>query len=164
MKKIGIVLLLIIMVVTLTACEKKNDNKGNNTSTEGHLHCERVGVINDESSAEMSYEIYYTNDIINRIESVEKVTSPSRNTLDTYENSYRTIHSYYEDVEYYETEVVRTDNTVSSYIKIDYDHVDINKLIEIEGTETNIFDENNKPSLTKYKELAKKAGAKCSNA
>jgi len=163
MKKIGIILVLIIMIFTVTACTKKENTKVVNDNT-GHLHCTRTGVINDESSAEMSYEIYYTGDTINRIESVEKVTSPSRNTLDTYEKSYRTIHSYYEDVEYYETEVVRTDNTVASYIKIDYDHVDINKLIEIEGTETNIFDENNKPSLTKYKELAKKAGAKCSNA
>ena len=163
MKKIGTILLLIIVIFSLTAC-KKNDKTKEVGNGEGHLHCERVGVINDESSAEMSYEIYYTGDIINKIESIEKVTSPSRNTLDTYENSYRTIHSYYEDVEYYETEVVRTEDTVTSYINIDYDHVNIAKLIEIEGTETNIFDENYKPSLTKYKDLAKQAGAKCSNA
>ena len=45
--------------------------------------------------------------------------------------------------------------------KIDYEKVDVSKLIALEGEEDNIY-ENNIPKLNKYLELGKKVGVTCS--
>ena len=159
MKKICIAILLGILVITMTACEQK---EGSNISTKGqiHEHCVRAGKTSDDSDVEMSYEVYYTGERINKIYSVERVNSTSQETLDLYEESYRKIHSYYKDIEYYKTEVIRTDETVTSIMDIDYDHINIKELEELEGTDDNIF-ENDIPKISKYKEFAEKFGVEC---
>ena len=168
MKKIGIAILVGILLITVSACDKTEENiqkgqiqkKENTQKGQIHEHCVRSGTTSDNSPVEMNYEIYYTGERLNRIYSVEKVNSTSQETLDLYEESYRKIHSYYEDIEYYETEIIRTDESVTSIMDIDYDHIDIQQLEKLEGTENNIF-ENHIPKISKYKELAEKAGVKC---
>ena len=166
MKKILMLLLIIVFLVSATACGKKEEKSSEKSSSgatvrEGiiHEHCTRTGKVDDNSSAEMSYEIYYTGEVLNRIESTERVTSTTQSVLDEYENAYRTIHSYYKDLKYYDTNIIRTDSSVTSKMSIDYDKIDLKKLIELEGEEDNIF-EDGKPMISKYKDLAKKLGVK----
>ena len=169
MKKLGLILIITVLLLTVTACEKENkpveNNKGNNTTTDKtqiHEHCVRAGNISDDnSSVDLSYEIYYTGEKLNRIESTEKVTSTNESVLNEYEQAYRTIHSYYEDVDYYYTEVIRKSDSVTSKMVIDYDHVDAAKLMAMEGTENNVFDENGVATIAKYREMAKKFGVSC---
>ena len=163
MKRIGLGIIMGILLITVTACDKEKTEIIPTTNTQKgqiHEHCVRIGHIDDESSADLSYEVYYTGDIINRIESTEKVTSTSSATLDTYEEAYRKIHSYYENIDHYDTNLIRTSNSVTSTMIIDYDKIDIAKLIELEGEENNIF-ENNQPKIDKYKEFSKKVGTTC---
>ncbi len=159
MKKIGCILLIGLFFVTACESHKVEDQSKTDTGMI-HEHCTRIGIIDDNSSADLQYEVYYTGDIINKIESLESVTSTDSEVLDTYEDAYRTIHSYYVDIDHYDTNLVRTDNKVTSTMIIDYDNIDIAALIELEGEEDNIF-ENNIPKMSKYKELAKKTGITC---
>ena len=89
-----------------------------------------------------------------------KVTLDDSSMLDTYEEAYKKVHSYYEGLDYYDTSVVRNNNTVTSTININYDEIDIDKLISIEGEEDNIFT-NKVPSVSKWLALGKKFGIKC---
>lgn len=149
---------MILLMVTLTACGKEEKNELENKMV--HEHCTRTGTIDENSSTDLSYEIYYTGDILNKVESTEKVISTSSETLEEYEEAYRKIHEYYKDLENFETKIDKTSNSVTSIMIIDYDHINIQELIDIEGEEDNIF-ENNVPKLSKWKKLAEKVGMEC---
>ena len=169
MKKLFLGLLIIVLLLSVTACDKKETSKKTTKEDEPtvekktgqiHEHCTRTGSIDSDSSAEMIYEIYYTGDVLNLINSTERVTSTKSEVLDEYEAAYRKIHSYYADIDHYDTEVIRTNSSVASKMTIDYDKIDLAKLIALEGEADNIF-ENGKPMISKYKELAKKMGVTC---
>ena len=154
----------------ITACDGNSNGGSNVTSSPSpspkslakgqiHEHCVRSGNIAD-GSTDLSYEIYYTGEVLNRIESTESVISSSPDVLDTYEEAYRTVHSYYKNVDYYYTEVVRQDNRVTSIIRIDYDHVDADTLLALEGENDNVY-ENKIAKISRFKDLAKKVGMTC---
>ena len=165
MKKYLIFIILFLAII-VTGCEKK-DNKEQvvingekvDTTKMIHEHCERAGSM-DGGELSLNYELYYTGEVLNLLKSEEKVISSSDEILTTYENAYRGIHEHYKGLEYYDTEVVRGDTTVTSTIIINYDKVSIPTLIQIEGAEDNIF-EDGVAKVAKWKELAKKFGTKC---
>ena len=166
MKKWKIIFVLFLAVFFMYGCEKKKEKEtvisnGEkvDTTTMVHEHCTRQGTM-DGGEAELKYDIYYTGDVLNILQAEEKVISSNDEVLNTYENAYRGIHEHYKGLEYYDTNVVRGDTTVTSTIVINYDKLSIPTLISIEGEEDNIF-ENGVPKVTKWKEFAKKLGTKC---
>ena len=153
--------------IVLCGCEKEKKEKTKvisngkvvDTSKMEHKHCTRNGSItNGEGS--FNYDIYYTGDTLNLLKSEEKVISSDSSVLDTYEKAYKEIAKYYTDFEYYDVNVVRGDTTVSNSIIINYDKIDVDKLIKLEGEEDSIF-VNKKASVSKWLEFAKKFGVKC---
>ncbi len=165
MKKTTIIICLLIVSVLLCGCEEKKENKvisnGQvvNTANMEHKHCTRNATA-DGAEVKLDYDIYYTGDVLNLLISKEEVISSSTDILNTYENAYKQIHSNYKELDYYETSVERGDTTVTSSITINYDKIDIDKLIDIEGEEDNIF-EKKVPKVSKWLELAKKFGTTC---
>ena len=165
MKKMCLIV-LIICLISLTGCVKDDetsvisDGKKVNTDKMQHKHCTRTASAKDDIEVSLNYDIYYTGDILNIVQSEEKVTSSKKENLDEYENSYKKISTYYENLQYYDMVVNRDEKTVSIKTTINYDKVDIGKLLDIEGEEDNII-ENGKAKLDKWLELAKKFGAKC---
>ena len=163
MKKISIIIVL-FLVILLCGCESKYNeiiinNKPVNTSKMEHKHCTREATL-DGGEVKLEYDIYYTGEVLNLLVSKEKIISSSEDILNTYEEAYKKIHLNYEKLENYDTSVVRGDTTVLSTISINYDKVDIDRLIEIEGEEDNIFI-NKVPKVDKWLELAKKFGTTC---
>ena len=124
-----------------------------------HEHCTRVGTL-DGGEVDLQYDIVYRGDRLLSFVGNEKVTSDDSSILDTYETSYKKINKNYEGINYYENKVTRTSNSVLSYTKIDYKHVDINRIIELEGADDNIFVDG-RASVEKWKEFTKKVGTKC---
>lgn len=169
MKKMFIILfvglLFVVACDSKKSVEPKNTTSPSPTSTETvskeqiHEHCVRDGSIKG-GSTDLSYEVYYTGDRLNRVESKETVISEQSSILDTYEEAYRTIHANYKDVDYYYTEVIREDDRVTSIIQIDYDHVDADTLLDLEGDENNVY-ENKIPKIAKFKVLGQKVGMIC---
>ena len=167
MKKLLIVLIVVSLFV-LTGCEDNEETKKTeiisngekvNTAKMEHKHCERQGTL-EGGEVSLQYEIYYTGEVLNLVKSEEKVISPNEEILDKYEEAYRGIHSHYTDLEYYDTEVIRGETAVTSLITINYDKIDIQQLLDIEGSEHNVV-ENGIPKVDKWLELAKKFGTKC---
>ena len=169
MKKSSIVFLLIISLFFFVGCENKNKKNSDDTishysdvdtSKMSHKHCTREATAGNDTDVYLTYELYYTGKYLNVLESVEKVVSTSNDTLDTYQNAYQTIHDHYKGLDYYNAFVDRGDTSVTSHIVIDYDHIDIDSLLEIEGEEDNII-VGGKARVDKWLELAKKFGTKC---
>ena len=145
-------LLIVFVLLLLCGCSK-------NTNLI-HEHCTRNGSI-ENGSVNLEYDLYSSNDVLLKLESNESVISDDSSVLDTYQDAYQKIHSYYKNLEYYHTKINRDDTSITSVIVIEYDKIDIDKLIEIEGEEDNIFD-GKTPKASKWKEFAKKVGTSCS--
>ena len=161
MKK-GLVIVLISLLF-LAGCEENNvveiDGEKVNTKEMVHEHCSRQGTL-EGGEVSLNYDIYYTGEILNIVRSIEKVSSTDSSILDDYEQAYKDIHAHYKNIKNYETEVIRTDDSVTSTILINYDKIDIQALIDLEGEEDNVF-ENKVPKVELWKSFAKKLGTTC---
>ena len=172
MKKNKFIKLSVMVFITLLlfGCEdtKKVENRevSNNSNTiinntgSGHKHCTREATAGSGIDVSLNYDLYYEGDNLNKLYSEERVTSESKDSLDTYENAYKKIHANYEGLEHYNTSVERDENSVTSKITIEYDQIDIDALLDIEGEKDNII-ENGKAKLSKWITLAEKFGTKC---
>ena len=144
MKKISIVILLLIITLCLCGCEKEKKievgNKTINVTNMGHKSCTRQGSV-ENGEASFHYDVYYKNDYITLLQSSEKVTSSSSSVLDEYESAYRQIASYYSGLDEYNQNVIRNSDSVENVIVINYSKLDMNKLIAIEGNESNLYEE-----------------------
>ena len=168
MKKSKILFVLFLSLL-LIGCGNSNKESSDvvisngdrvNTKKMEHKHCTRKGDAGTGVNVSLNYDIYYTGDILNLLVSEEKISSADDSVLTTYEDAYKGIQSNYIGLEYYDQEVSRGDTTVINKITINYDKIDIDKLIAIEGETDNIF-ENKVPKVDKWLELAKKFGTKC---
>ena len=161
-----VLLLVFLFSLFLVGCENESsvvsDGKKVDTSKMVHEHCTRAGTI-DDGDVSLNYDLYYTGEVLNILVGEEKVISPTQSVLDTYEQAYKDVHKRYEGLEYYDTEVVRGDNTVTSKVTINYDKINTQRLLSIEGSEDNIF-ENGVAKVEKWKALIKKFGGSCTAA
>ena len=164
MKKISIIVILFVFVTLITGCEEENKvvSNGENVSTANmeHKHCTRSGSGTSGITTELNYELYYTGDRLNILESTEKVIANKDSDLDQYQKAYEQINKYYNGLEYYDTEVIRGDTSVTRKTTINYDKINIKELLKIEGEEDNII-EKGETKVEKLIALTKKFGTKC---
>lgn len=162
-----IFILILVCTVFLTACSSKKEqtkveSNGEevNTSSMKHKKCTRSATAGSGIDVSLNYDLYYTGDILNILHSEEKVVATNESDLDTYEEAYKKIYKNYEGLKYYDAKVERGDTSVTSDLTINYDKIDIDALLSIEGEEDNII-ENGKAKVDKWITLAKKFGTKC---
>ena len=164
MKKISIIFITLAFILLITGCDDENEVVSNgktvNTANMEHKHCTRSASGTDGVTTELSYELYYTGDKLNILESTEKVIATKDSDLDTYQQAYEKIDSYYEGLEYYDQVVTRDENSVTNEITINYDKINMKKLLKIEGEEDNII-KDGKAKLDTWLSLAKKLGTTC---
>ncbi len=181
MKKLAIVLLIGLSLFVITGCEKKekkvkekageqeydiadvdmvvSDGKKVDTSKMKHKHCTRDGSL-DDGKANLYYDLYYNGNKLHLLRSVESVESEDSTVLDTYQEAYVNIHKKYEGLQYYDALVTKAATVVTSIMVINYDKIDMDALLKIEGEEDNII-ENGEAKVDKWLELASKFGTKC---
>ena len=158
MRKKWIILLLCIFL--LVGCKAQtNQNKKQDSNKMIHEHCVRTGTL-EGGEVSLQYDVYYTGEKLNLVFSEETVISSSEQVLNNYENAYRSIHQNYKDLKYYDTEIVRNTNSVTSKMTIHYDQIDLEQLLRIEGNEDNVV-EDGIAKIEKWKALAKRLGASC---
>ena len=126
----------------------------------GKLKCSQEAVAGEGIDVDLSYLVSYKNGNILELVSIQKVVSSDKSSLDLYENAYRGISKNYDNLKYYDGVVVRDSNSVTYTITINYDKIDIKKLLEIEGEEDNIV-KNGKAKLSLWLDLAGKMGTVC---
>ena len=166
-------ILLIAFCLLVTGCNEPNkdslnkDIKSNgeqvDLSKTQHKICKGSGHIDNNSQANMTYDIYYKNNVIYLLRSNQQIISTSEETLNTYEESFKGISEHYKGLEYYDTEIVKNETSVDYTITINYEKIDIDKLLDIEGEEDNIV-ENGKAKLDKWLTLSQQFGVKCEEA
>lgn len=166
MKKKIKVLALIIIMISLTACTKNNtagtkvDKTTDTSNLKGKLICSRTGEGLNNSSVGLDYEVEYRNGYITKMHSIEKVSTSNQDVLDQYEEAYKKIFSAYKDVKYYTNKITRSEIEVVSDTTIEYDKVDMNKIIAIEGNNQGLY-VNGKLDLSKWLDFAEQVGTSC---
>ena len=162
MKKICISLFLIVTIILITGCGKESlEEKMEKEDNEEVLHCTRNVTAQDNITTDIKYSIYYDGDYVTKTVSIEKVTSSDKNILKTYKEAYEKVFSNYKGIDYYDNKVEQKGNTVSSITVVNYKKVDVDKIIEIEGKEDNIFDDDGKVKKDTLVSFYKKYGVTC---
>lgn len=169
-KKIVVLLILIVLFITGCSSEKEGiqaktiDDSKYDTKNFSYITCSRETTTEDDSDVDIRYEIYYNDDKdIEILKSYEEVTSSNKETLKKYKDAYQSIYSVYDNVDYYDHEVVEEENKVVSITYINYGKVDIQKIMKIEGEEDNVKVVDGKIKLEDWKSFAKKYGTQCSS-
>lgn len=145
---------------------KVNENDGSIKSVEdlssrkGELSCSREANASDGVSPAFNYYIKYKDGNILELHAIEMVVSSSQENLDIYEEAYKDINKNYEGLKYYDTKVVRNDNSVTRDTIINYDKIDIEALLDLEGEEDNIIVDG-KAKLDIWLDFASKFGTTC---
>lgn len=167
-------IILVICMFLLVGCKKDVDlvNTSNNKDKyaedpsqninvkgSGELQCSRGGNAINGLTAEFNYYLVYKKGILVSLHSIEKVSGDDQDALDQYEEAYKKIKKNYENIKYYDTNVIRDKKSVTNDININYAKVDTVKIMKIEGN--NIYNDKNQPTLKKWLDLAKKAGVTC---
>lgn len=171
-KTSSIFLIIIFSFCLLTGCESKSNKQKSSdfnnrvksvediSSKKGELVCSRNATV-EGGEGKFYYLIKYKGENITSIYSEESITSDDESILKEYSDAYVSIDSNYKGIKNYFTEVKKENDTVIHIINIDYKKVNVKDIIEVEGEEDNIF-EDNKPKLSKYLSLIKKMGITCS--
>lgn len=171
------IILLIITILLITGCSKKQEpeiiNMGGtlqkksedptnniNVNGSGTLKCKRQANVIGNLNGDFEYYITYEKGIIKVLHSTEKVYGNNKEQLKEFEKAYKNIEEKYKNLKYYDINVIVNDTSVTFDTNINYDKINMKKLIKIENTENEIY-EGNKLKLKKWYELSKKIGITC---
>lgn len=162
-KVISLVSAIFIATLICVGCTKESGANQKTTSTENTnvLHCTRKATASDNVETSLKYSIYYDRDYVTKTVSVEKVTSSDENILTSYKESYEKVFEPYKNIDYYENTVSQTNDSVISTTVINYEKVDVSKIIAIEGEDDNIFENDGRVKKDTLISLFKKYGATC---
>ena len=173
--KIFMILVLSSLLIFISGCGKEKNvrTESSNDTTKvtivednfdkngsGTLKCTTEAYAQDGVDVDLSYTVIYENGNILSLHSISKITSSDSKVLDDYEKAYRNISNNYVGLKYYDTKLVKDSNTVTYETIINYDKINTDKLLDIEGEEDNVI-VNGKAKLSLWLELASKFGTTC---
>lgn len=108
------------------------------------------------------YTIYYTGDSVNSVETKEEVKSDEESILDYFEktltNTYETANENYGG---YDNNITRSDNSITSTTKIDYNKMDMKKYIDDNTAVKSYVNSDNKFTVDGIKSIYETMGAIC---
>ena len=149
-KVLIIIICILILIVSIIVLKPKKDGK---------LIC-TYKYKDQDITITTKYIVNYKNKYVTNLKTIEKITSDNQTILIEYRDKLKENYSLYNDIKYYDNKVRLIQNTVTSTTEINYNKIDINKLIELDKNNKYLF-EDKKIHLNKFKELYKKNGAKC---
>ncbi len=156
MKKIlGMGIAAVCVLGLVTGCGASEEQK---TMT---CTLERKDVTNGYELSS-TYKVYYTGKAVDKVETVEKVTSEDDEILESFkqtlDTTYDTMNKAYGG---YTFNVTKTDKEVKSETTIDYSKLDLEQLIKDEPTMKNYVDSKNRITLTGITSMYESQGATC---
>ena len=159
-------ILIIVLLLLVTGCFHKKPSEYKIKSTadlnnkSGSMTCSRKADADSGVTPSFKYYITYRNNEILVLHSIEKITAQDSNYLNQYEQAYKNINKNYKGLNYYDSKVIRTNDSVTRDTVINYEKIDTDKLLSIEGEEDNII-KNGKAKLNTWLSFARKFGTIC---
>ena len=108
------------------------------------------------------YDVYYSDDVVSKIETTETVTSNNNTILAYFEkqlkNQYKTNNDSYGGYTY---KVTNKDGKVVSKVTIDYSKMDVNKFVKENPAMKSFVNKSNQITLKGVKTMYESMGATC---
>lgn len=149
MKKI--IILGVALLILATGC---------GTETEEKMVCTRTANLNGVEM-DLRYEVTYEGENVNRVQTTEKVTTDSEETLQQYKQQVENIYSNFDNIEHYNYNVEIDGNTLTSTTDIDYTKIDMDELLAIDSSIEQLLNDNDKIGLDNITQVYETAGATC---
>lgn len=163
-KNLLLIPILFLLVVGCSSNKETNLDKKYNTKNLDYITCTRNTETTDSSSVKININVYYNEDkYIEILKSKEVVTSDNSDVLKQYKEAYEKVYSVYDDLKYYDNKVTYKNNTITSTTYINYGKIDMDRLMEIEGSDDNVKVTDGKIKLNDWKTFARKYGTECKN-
>lgn len=151
MKKLFVLLFLLVLTVGCSS-DKSDEVKS--------FECSRKATVSSNVKTDLQYKVFYKNDYVTKVESVEKIISDDEDTLDTYKSTVEAFYEPYTKIKYYDVDVSIKGDTLTSKATIDYEKIDTDKLIEIDSANGSIINDG-KVKVSDIKKMYAQVGAKC---
>ena len=144
-------LLFILCVIMATGC---------GTEKQKTLNCTRSGKIAANTTFNYDYEVKYTGKYVDEINITEEITSDSEEYLENVKEKVEEIYEPFKNIEYHSYDVSIEGNKLISHRNIDYKHIDIDKMLEIDSAFANVI-KDGKIALNDVKEIYSQLGLTC---
>lgn len=156
MKK-KLLILGIIALVLITGCGQGGKDI---TVKEEKMVCTRTGNMNN-LEMDFNYEVYYEGNNVNKVQTTEKITSEDTSVLEQSKQQIENLYSNFDNIENYNYNVVIEGNTLTSTTDINYEKIDIDELLEIDSSISQLLNDDNKIDLEKITQVYEQTGATC---
>lgn len=156
MKK-KLLILGIIALVLITGCGQGSKDI---TVKEEKILCTRTGNMNN-LEMDFNYEVYYEGNNVNKVQTTEKITSEDTSVLEQSKQQIENLYSNFDNIENYNYNVVIEGNTLTSTTDINYEKIDIDELLEIDSSISQLLNDDNKIDLEKITQVYEQTGATC---
>lgn len=153
MKKVKYLVVLLLGILVITGCGKEE-------ATSSTMVCTRT-ISQDAVSMDLKYTVTYQGDYVEKVESVEKVTTDATDELEKYKTTIEDTYKPYTSIKYYDTDVKIEGNTLTSTVVIDYSKIDYNEFTKIDSANGQLFTEDGKVKLETMESLYTTIGATC---
>lgn len=147
-------LLLVVMasfVLLLTGCGSSDEVQT--------MTCSRT-LNQSGMNTSLNYTITHQGGYVKEVKSVETIESEDTDLLESYKSQVENIYSPYDDIDYYDYEVTVDGNKLTSTVDIDYEHIDTDKLIEIDSANSTLI-KDGKIAVSDIKSVYEQLGATC---
>ncbi len=149
MKKLKL-LLVVLLGLMVTGCGQTEEKT---------MTCTRT-LKQGNVSMDLKYTVKYKGDYVTRVSSVEKVTSDDAAVLDTYKTATEELYKTYKDIKYYDTKVTIDGDTLTSTADINYEKIDMDKLVETDSAIGQLLTDG-KIKVETMEEMYNQLGATC---
>lgn len=163
--KLSIVLLVGLLV--FTGCSDNNDKKLDKDSEKGSsvqenkdakvLRCTKTGEVTTGVEADLTYEVTYTGSYVDKVHTVEKLTSDNEQYLNQYKTLVEAGYSPYKDIKYYDYDIKVKNGMLTSTVDINYAKIDTDKMIEIDSNNSLLI-KDGKVKLSDIQEMYEQLG------
>lgn len=152
MKKIKYLLLVLIMIFLITGCQSEETSKT--------MVCSRT-INQDAISMDLKYTVTYKGKYVEKVESIEKITTDDTTVLDAYKQAVETTYQPYSKIDNYSYDVKVDGNTLISTVMADYTKIDYKKMLEVDTANQQIFTDDGKVKLETIESFYTKLGTNC---
>ena len=148
-------IVIIVVLIAMTIGFIVGNNKG---PINGKLVCKYSSDSNTMNNS-FEYNMKFKMRNVTRLETIENISSDDVELLKTYMESLEELTKKYQDLKYYNVDMSLKNNNLIVKTTIDYDKLDMNKYLKIEGEK--VYIKNKKVKVIKLKEIYEKNGASC---
>lgn len=151
-KKVLIAVVIFIILIILFIIAKKIG------PINGRLVC-KYNNQSDIMESSYTYNMVFKMKNVTRFETEEIIESLDQELLKTYQTSLNELSKEYKKLKYYNVDISIKNNKLIVNTIVDYDKIDMNKYLKIEGEKTYI--KNKKLKIDSIRKIYEKNGAKC---